>query len=287
MLLPQKLISSLVFVSLFFSLSVFADDKIPDWLKRMEYSVKIETDKQPIFYFQTIQPLYQTEDKINTWFIQPRVSLRGGNLTYNLGLGYRALVSENILLGANIFGDYQHLHEHGRLGAGFEVLGNILEARLNTYFGVTSKRVVEETPTNIIYERVADGLDFELGTPLPYLPWLKVYGQGFWYDFNKSSDKKGWKVRLEAKPSDYLTLEFYTWDDNKGKIEMGGRVRVNIPFDSWTDFKDLFKLAKEPYPSRDLKEYTLIPVERNFDIVVEKWSENKTTGVTIEIKRAN
>ncbi len=275
---------SLIFM---FNLPAFADASkdIPDWLKRIELSGQWESHKNPTFYFETVQPLYQGEDKIDTLFIQPRVSLRSSDLTYNLGVGYRKLVSENLLLGINIFGDYQDLHEHGRIGLGIEALGQVFEARLNSYFGVTPKRIVEDTASSTTYEKVADGLDFELGVPVPYMPWLKVYGSGFWYDFDKFQDKYGWKTRIEATLNKALRLEFYTWDDNKGGEEYGGRLRCHLAFDTLADIRDVFKLAGEPFPKKDLKKRTLIPVERNFDIVVEKWSES--AGVTVEIGRGN
>jgi len=261
------------------------DPEIPDWLERVSFSFEFESDKHPTFYFETVQPLYQTLDILDTYFIQPRVSLRGGDLTYNLGLGYRKIINPNLLLGVNFFGDYQDLHEHGRAGLGFEALSQLWEARLNGYFGITSKRVVEDSPTSTTYEKIADGLDFELGTPVPYLPWLKVYGSGFWYDFSRFNDKRGWKSRLEAKPTDFLTVDMYVWDDNKGETEYGIKFDTKIPFHGFSlkELCSLFKLAKEPYPEKDLKEYVLIPVERNFDIVVEKWIE--TAGVSIEVGR--
>ncbi len=259
----------------------------PEWLKRVELSTQLETDKQPTFYFQTVQPFYQSLDKVDTVFYQPRISLRGGRTTYNLGLGHRRIVQDNLILGANLFGDYQDLHEHGRLGLGLEALGDILEARLNSYFGVSGKREVADTSTSTTYEKAVDGLDYELGAPLPYLPWLKFYASGFWYDYEKASDKEGWKTRLEAKPNECITLEFYTWDDNKGEQEYGGRIRLYIAFDKLADFKETFKFSDEKFPKKDLTEETLVPVERNFDIVVESWTEDKNGNVTVSIGRTN
>jgi len=276
----------LVWAVIFFPELSFSRNE-PAWLKRVEVSSQYESDAKPIFYFQTVQPFYQSQDKAVTLFYQPRISLQAGRATYNLGLGYRKIVSDNLLLGANIFGDYQNLHQHGRLGVGFEALGQILEARLNGYFRVTPTRIVENTSTSTTYERVANGVDFELGAPIPYLPWLKLYASGFWYDFTQFSNKYGWKTRLEAKLNNAFTLEFYTWDDNKGGEEYGGRLRCNIAFDKLLDFKNVFAIASEPFPKKDLAKQTLIPVERNFNIVVEKWSKSKTGGVTVEIKRAN
>ncbi len=280
---PVILILNILFSSFFIC---FAQEN-SKWLERVEFSLQYESDKHPIFYFQMVQPIYQSVDKIDTFFYQPRIFLKGGDFNYSLGLGYRRLLNEDLFLGVNIFGDYQDLHEHGRIGVGLEAIGQILETRLNSYFGITTKRVVEESPYSLIYERVADGLDFEIGAPIPYLPWLKLYACGFWYDFKKSSDKKGWKTRLEARLNKAVCLEFYTWDDNKGEQEYGGQVRVNLAFNNLRDFEELFKLAKEPFPKKDLKEKLLIPVERNFDIVVEKWSKSKTGNIVVEIGRAN
>lgn len=263
----------------------FSQEDAPDWLKRVELSTQLESDKQPIFYFQTVQPLYQGEGRADTVFVQPRVSLKGGDLTYNLGLGYRRLQGEDFLWGINIFGDYADLHEHGRVGVGLEALGQVLEARLNSYFGITPKRIVEESSSATIYERIADGLDLELGSVVPYLPWLKIYGAGFWYDFDKAKDKYGWKTRLEARVNNSLRVEFYLWDDNKGEPEYGSRLRFNIAFDTWSDLSRALRFAERPFPAKDLRKETLVPVERNFDIVVEKWSES--SSLTVEIKRGN
>jgi len=257
----------------------------PDWLKRTEFSVYIETDKKPNLYFQTVQPLYQDDLKENTIFVQPRVSLTNEELTYNLGFGYRRLVSKNLMLGANIFGDYDDTHNHCRIGVGIEAFGQILEARLNTYFGITPTRIVEQSGGTTTYEKVVDGMDLEVGTRVPYVPWLKVYGSGFWYDFKNFKDKYGWKTRLEAKLNDGLKMEFYTWDDNKGKTEYGARIRCSFAFNDVFDFSDNLKLSNEPFPKKDLAKQALCPVERSFNVTVEKWVETATT--TIEVLRGD
>ena len=276
----------LLFFLLVLDRSAAEETDTPDWLKRTEYSVQWETDKKPTIYFQTVQPLYQDDSKENTIFIQPRLSIRDERLTSNIGFGYRRLASDNFLWGVNFFVDYQDLHRHARAGVGLEALGQVFEGRFNTYFaGLTPKRIVEEAAASITYERVVDGMDFEIGAPVPYLPWLKIYGSGFWYDFKTFKDKVGWKSRAEAKLNDFISLEFYTWDDNKGKEEYGGRVRVNFAFHDLFDFRDSLKVSNQPFPKKDLKESTLIPVERSYDITVEKWTKTATT--LIEIYRGN
>ncbi len=261
------------------------DQNLPEWLKRVELSIKAETDKKPTFYFQTVQPLYQDGDQINTIFIQPRLSLRDERGMYNLGMGYRKLVSENLVVGINVFGDYQELHRHGRLGVGLEALGQVLEARINTYFGdITNKKTVSVMGSSTTIERVADGGDFEIGSQVPFLPWLKVYGSGFWFDFKDFSDARGWKSRTEAKLNPYLKLEFFTWDDNKGDREYGGQVRMNFAFYSVGEIFNSVKFADEPFPKKDLRQILLLPVERQFDIIIEK--KIKSNGFVVEAGRS-
>ena len=270
-------------VSFFWGIGIGFSEETPEWLKRVELTTQYETDKKPTFYFQTVQPFYQSLDKIDTFFYQPRVSLRDEHTAYNFGIGYRRITVNNIILGLNIFGDYEDLHEHGRAGVGVEALGQVLETRVNSYFGVTSKRVVADAGGSVTYERVADGMDAELGVPLPYLPWIKIYGSGFFYNFSKFADKRGWKSRVEFRLNDAWLVEFYKWDDNKGDPESGGRLRFFLNFDTWTDLKEAFRPSEEPFPKKDLTEEALIPVERNFDIVVEKWTES--SGFVVEIGR--
>ena len=109
-----------LFLFSIFSLSLLyarAEDT-PDWIKRVELSVQYETDQRPTFYFQMVQPLRTGVDDV--WFYQPRVSISGGEFTYNIGIGYRRLINDDLLLGANMFGDYEDYHEHGRIGFGLE-----------------------------------------------------------------------------------------------------------------------------------------------------------------------
>ena len=114
----SKLFISLT-ICLFFLLpaEAFAEQRqdIPDWLKRVNYGIDIGTDQKPIWYFETVQPLYQSPSRDRTLFIQPRANKQGHDETYNLGLGYRWLTDEeNVLLGLNTFYDYTEEHSHYR-----------------------------------------------------------------------------------------------------------------------------------------------------------------------------
>lgn len=264
------------------------DSNIPDWLKRTNYGVIIETDQKPRIYLETVQPLYQSFDQEHTFFTHDRISIQDERGTYSVGLGYRRLLMNDRLLGGiNTFFDYQDLHSHYRQGVGLELISEILEFRMNSYFRLSPKRAVESTSSSTTYERVANGGDVELGAPIPYLPWIKIFGSFYHYNFRKFKDMNGWKARSEIKPFKFITINLETYDDNKGDQEYRMDGRFNLAFDDFTPKSILsaFKLAKEPFPTVDLTERTLDRVERNFNIQVEKWIES--AGMSIEIGRGN
>ena len=262
--------------------------KIPDWLKRTSYGVVMETEQAPRIYVETVQPLYQSPDKIDTFFTHGRISHQDYRGTYSLGLGYRRLMfKDNLLAGINTFFDYQDLHQHYRQGAGLELITKLAEFRTNSYFGLSSKRTVESSAGSETYERVLNGGDVEVGTPLPYLPWCKIFASFYSYDYRKiDKDMSGWKLRGELKPFKFFVVNLETYDDNKGDREYTVDSRFNLVFDNFTpkSIISALKAAKEPYPDVDLAERTLDRVERNFTIQLEKWRE--TAGMTIEVGRS-
>lgn len=262
--------------------------EIPDWLKRTNYGISVETHQKPRYYLETVQPLYQTMDKTHTFFTHDRISIQNERGTYSAGLGYRRLLfNDGLLAGINTFFDYQDLHRHYRQGLGIEAIGKRLEARLNSYFGLSPKRIVQETSASTTYEKAVDGYDIELGGPVPYLPWLKLFGSYYYYDYKKFKDMGGGKFRAEIKPFEFIVINLETYNDNKGGAESSIDCRLNLAVDDFTPRSILsaFKLAKEPYPATDLTKRTLDRVERNFVIQVEKWKE--TGNGIIEIKRGN
>lgn len=261
---------------------------IPEWLKRINYGIVIETDQKPRVYFETVQPLYQSLDKINTIFTHDRISIQNGMGAYSGGLGYRRLMfNENLLAGINTFFDYQAFHRHYRQGVGFEAITKTLEARANAYFGISPTRIISEGAGATDYEKVVNGGDVEIGGPLPYLPWIKIFGSYYRYDFKKSDAMQGWKARGELKPYKFIVINLETYDDNKGSQEYRMDTRFSLAVDSFSPKSILAALKPtcEPYPDTDLRQRTLDRVERNFNIQVEKW---KVSGNTvIEIRRGD
>lgn len=264
---------------------LYGFENTPDWLKRTSYGGILETDNKPRVYLETVQPLYKWPDETKVIFTHDRLTIHDDRATSSAGLGFRDLMfNEKLLGGINTFFDYQDLYKHYRWGIGLEAITDRLEARLNEYYGLSGRRTVEETSTTYTYEKAVDGFDAELGTPIPYLPWIKIFGSYYQYDFKNFSDMKGWKGRLEIKPVKAFTFNVETFDDNKGDQEYRVDGRFCLAFDDFS-MKGILKPAKEPYPNKDLKKRMLDRVERNFNIQVEKWSETKTGGFKTYVGR--
>jgi len=245
-----------------------------DWLKRTTIGAIIESDQKPRYYIETVQPFYQSAGRKDTVFTHVRISEQDDYGTYSAGIGYRRLLFDNRLMaGVNTFFDYQDPHQHYRQGIGLEAIGTFLEFRANGYFGLSPARAVEGVRT---YEKARDGFDMEFGVPVPYLPWMKVFGSCYWYDFKAGPDVEGWKGRFELKPLDFLTINLETYDDNKGSQEWRSDVRLTLWVDSFAPRDICAALAssfRTALPEVDMKERTLDRVERNFQITVEKWSD--------------
>lgn len=262
------------------------DSETPEWLKRTDFGISVETDQKPRVYVETVQPIYQSEDKVETFFTHNRIAMLDERNTYSTGLGYRKLMNNGGLLGGiNTFFDYQALHKHYRTGVGLEAIAKKWEFRTNSYIGLSPKRVVEDISSSTTYEKVVDGFDAELGAPVPHLPWLKLFAQYYYYDYKKFKNMAGNKLRAELKPFKFITCNIASYDDNKGDREYVMDARFSLAFDNFTlkSLKESFKSDPEAYPEVDLKDRTLDRVERNFNIQVEKWKE--TAGMTIEVGR--
>jgi len=250
-------------------------------LKRVEHGFSFHKDRHPRFYFETVQPLYQDKDKIHTFFIQPRLNIQSGRDTLNLGGGYRRIIRDMIMVGANAFWDWRKQNDHGRIGVGVELIGRYLESRMNGYFGVTSPRLVELTSSTATYERVPNGMDYEIGTRVPFLSFMKIFFSQSFFNLKYSRDYNRRQGRIELKPFSFVTANFYLVDDSQLPAEYRFDFRISVNLD---DLKKL-KIEDEPYPAIDLKQRTLDRVERDHDIFVESYGIDRATGMIVSIGR--
>ena len=256
------------------------DADLPEWVKRTRIGIELGTKIKPIYFLESLQPLFGTEENETVLFNHARIASRDYRTVYNMGLGARRIFKEAYLLGANMFYDFQDLHQHQRAGIGLEAFTDKgAEARLNTYFRVSSIRLVRDDPSGQYFEKVANGLDWELGSPLPYLPFLKIYGGGYWYSFEKFRNKLGWSMRLEYNPIKNSRLIFKVLDDNKRKKEsyrFEGALTLKFTSFHPRDILKDFKGSEEAFPKINVRNKTLERVVRDFDITVI--THRKTKG---------
>jgi hypothetical protein len=267
-----------------------ADDRLPEWLKRLDIGVRVGTG-QPRVYAETTQPIFQSSNYSHTVFVQGRATLLEGNGIYSGGLGYRkAFLDNQLVLGVNSFYDYNSRYGHARLGGGAEILSPVGEFRWNIYEPTSNARRVETTGTAQIFDQAVAGYDVELGAPVPFLPDLKLYGRHQVWDF-----KGGGKdlVRDGGRAEWYLTSFFRIDAESWYDSFIGNWAhRVGIVFrgDFDTTFRGTFfrgitKDAYHRWQDKDVRWITTYRVVREFDIVTERTSRSTAGTVTINVGR--
>ncbi len=144
-----------------------------------------------------VVPLSDPKDIKNTFFMQDSVYHNDNRTTVNLGLGYRRLEMDNkLLLGVNAFYDHEFPYDHGRTSIGLEARTTIGEVNFNQYFATTGWKTAKGSNQ----EHALGGTDLEVGLPLPYMNWAKLYGRGFiWYGEDNTKDLKGGDISLRAQ----------------------------------------------------------------------------------------
>lgn len=260
------------------------DEMLSQILSAFDYGFVVEDNTRPRFYLETVFPLFGFPDENKVIFSHNRLDFRGANLTASGGVGYRRVIADHWMGGINSFYDFQDKHNHHRMGFGLELFSDSLETRFNYYEGLSPVRKVLVNTQRTVYEKVIDGFDGEVGGRLPYLPWVKFFGGYRYFEYIHSTDSKGWKARLELKPTKYITLNLETFDDEM--INRGYRLdgRFKLAFDSF-DPKDIVAAIKDTdtpkkNPERDVKEHLLDRVEREFDITIERWEGDGETTTT-------
>ena len=144
-----------------------------------------------------VAPLSDPKDVKNTFFTQDSIYHKDGRTTVNLGLGYRRLEMDNkLMLGINAFYDHEFPYDNSRTSLGLEARTTVGELNFNQYWGMSGWK----NAANSYQEKSLGGTDLELGVPLPYMNWAKVYGRGFiWRGVDGASDLKGHDVSLRAQ----------------------------------------------------------------------------------------
>ncbi len=259
----------------------------PDWLKRFEIEASKQGSQNPIFSILTVQPLYQSEGKVDTVFTQLRFAGQSrfgeDRYTTNAGLGYRRLAFDNMaLFGVNGFYDYEAPYDHARVGLGAEARTSVAELNTNLYRAVSGKAVVGPGIT----ERPLNGGDVELGVQVPYLPWAKVFGKEFLYkSVDAPKDIVGQTYSAQITPLPYMRMEGGVTRDNTNATDAFLKLSFSLAFGADGNSAASKIVADRPYEMASMVDHTLDKVRRENTIAVERVAT--TNGISVVIGRSN
>jgi hypothetical protein len=250
--------------------AIYAD--APDWLQRTSIEIQVEDNFKPTIELETVQPIMQNS-KDDMMFYQINARTRDSKKSYNLGVGYRIIASDDMMYGINAFYDYSAENKHKRSSIGVEAISNELEARANIYNAISTKK---EVKTNE-FEQALDGWDVEVGgSILPSNKNLKVYlsHSKFKAVTAGRSDYEDNQVRATYPLDDNIMLEVgHTMEKEKYSSNSKDR--------SFAKLKYTFgKQTSGQSAKVGMRTKLLQPVERRDEIVLEK-----TINASITISR--
>lgn len=263
---------------------------LPEWVQRIEVSGNFDLAGWRGMELLTVQPLWETATKDGVFFTQASaINYRmfdRQRFAGNLGLGYRQLLlGEKLLLGGNLFYDHEFLRGHHRLGLGAEVKYGPLDLTANGYLGLNQRSLGDGS-----VERVPNGVDVELGSQLPYLPWARVYGKYYAWD-NKLDSRvvRGAQMSGEASLHRYLSIEGGARRDAGGKGEGFFMVRFKLNRDTRPGlFEGAPLIDDKIFAPRDLHRQLLTKVRRENRIILERSNPlNGKGGLTVTVSRRN
>lgn len=246
---------------------------LPNWAKRFEFEWDVEENIKPEFSLLTVQPIFQSPDKRETFFSQLRLGLNhqfgDRRVTSNVGFRFRRLLADDtVLAGLNWFHDYEWNYNHSRASLGGELRWAGFDLYANKYWALSSKHSVD----NGAFENPLDGIDVELTAQIPYLPWARARGRHAWWDSVEAGDDiEGWGASIEMDLLQNVQVEAGYKDDNFTDGAYFAQVRFtliggrNKPVAASSRFID-----NEPWQMRNMADHTLDKVRRENEIVVER-----------------
>ena len=190
-------------------LNSFLSETMGQWFPTSEVSLSSGNTNGVSGSILFVKPLTDMEDTKNTIFTQGSILFTkdkdDSRETINFGIGDRYLMmNDNLMLGANIFYDHELNLDHQRASFGLEAKTSVGEFTANQYYGLSGWR----DGINGTSEKPLDGHDYEVGAPLPYLPWANFYVKSFkWDGASASEDIKGDDITLKAVLPIGLTVE--------------------------------------------------------------------------------
>ena len=235
-------------------------------LKYFDISLDLQENQKPTIEIQSVSKL--KEDNDSAYFNQTNLSSYNGETTINLGFGKRKLYKdETVMLGSNLFVDYQFDESHLRNGLGVEAITSVFDLRGNYYNGISGFKATDEGR-----EKALDGYDIQLNYHVTGKNNTDLYLQTFeWENPNSSYKEKGEKFGITSQIGN-LNLNLGYVNDNKNNDGFFAGVKLVVPLGDTNENQPEAKTESLQYVS--VREKLYIPVKRENRIRVVKISKS-------------
>ena len=210
-----------------------------------------------------------TENKDSAFFNQTSFSLHDNDETINIGLGYRKLFNDDLLmLGSNVFFDYQFDESHARNGLGVEAISSVFDLRANYYNALSGYK-----NTSAGEEKALDGMDVQIEYHGPRKYDVNLFANVFeWKNSSSSYKIEGQKYGGNVKINNLLIEGGYL-NDNKSNDGVFASIKLVIPLGHADDEAQ----DQKPFEYVSVRDKLYQPVKRENKIKVVKIA----TGVTV------
>ena len=234
-------------------------------LKYFDISLDLQENQKPTIEIQSVSKL--KEDNDSAYFNQTNLSSYNGETTINLGFGKRKLYKdETVMLGSNVFVDYQFDESHLRNGLGVEAISSVFDLRGNYYNAISGFKATDEGR-----EKALDGYDIQLNYHVTGKNNTDLYLQTFeWENPNSSYKEKGEKFGFVSQIGN-LNLNLGYVNDNKNNDGFFAGVKLVVPLG---DVNKKPKVQNKPLQYVSVREKLYIPVKRENKIKVVKISKS-------------
>ena len=235
-------------------------------LKYFDISLDLQENQKPTIEIQSVSKL--KEDNDSAYFNQTNLSSYNGETTINLGFGKRKLYKdETVMLGSNVFVDYQFDESHLRNGLGVEAISSVFDLRGNYYNAISGFKATDEGR-----EKALDGYDIQLNYHITGKNNTDLYLQTFeWENPNSSYKEKGEKFGITSQIGN-LNLNLGYVNDNKNNDGFFAGVKLVVPLGDTNENQPEAKTESLQYVS--VREKLYIPVKRENRIRVVKISKS-------------
>ncbi|MDB9739576.1 inverse autotransporter beta domain-containing protein, partial [Candidatus Pelagibacter sp.] len=184
---------------------------------------------------------------------QTSINTHDSDETINIGLGYRELFNnDEILIGSNIFYDYQFNEKHKRFGTGIEAISSVFDIRGNYYNALSGTKKTDDGGS----ERALDGWDAQLDYHFPIMGDhdLNIFANLFKFENpaeGSTYEEKGNKIGANTMVGNWAVEAGYL-NDNQDNDSYFGSIKYVVNLGGETK-KDYYALSEIKDPTSDKK----------------------------------